>query len=67
MSARVTSKQIAGMALALSDFGYPDVTDEEVADWCDELLAGRTPDDVCAMFVASWLDEAGLLPHEVAS
>jgi hypothetical protein len=61
MRTEISDRIVSVMAGGLRDFGYPDVTSEEVRDWCDALVRGEEPSDVCAMFVKGWLEDAGAL------
>lgn len=56
---RITSRHAHIMGKWLRAFGYADVTDGEVEQKANDLLAGGKPTDVVATFIAGWLHDAG--------
>lgn len=57
----LSDKQITGMRRALVEFGYNDLTDKDVREATDKILAGEEPKEVIGMFVKSFLEEAKLI------
>jgi hypothetical protein len=70
MSATLTPRSAASIALALREFGYPDVTTEMALAKGNRLLAdGKYPSvdadhDIIDLFIAGMLRDAGLLKDE---
>jgi hypothetical protein len=63
---KLTDRSVHSIGSSLREFGYATLTDDEVRNAADRLLAGEEPtgNDVIEMFVARMLREAGLLPDE---
>ena len=62
---RLTDASVRSVTRSLREFGYSELTEQEVRETSDRLLAGGAPDgDVIAMFIARMMREAGLLPDE---
>lgn len=65
MTTTLTERSIHSIGNALREFGYTTLTDVEVREAADALLAGEPANsDVIRMFVARMLREAGLLPED---
>ena len=71
---RLTTEAVQAITSALHDFGYKDLTDDQVRELSDELLDGSiaypfrtgvTPrGGVITRFIAGQLSDAGWLPTE---
>lgn len=58
----LTDRSVKSIGDALREFGYTGLTDDEVRETGNRLLAGGDPSgDVIAMFMAGMLRDAGLL------
>ena len=57
----LTERSIESIRSSLTEFGYRDLTTDQVRDGGKHLLAGGEPRDVIETFMRGMLREAGLL------
>lgn len=65
MTTPTDSRVVAAITADLRDFGYPDLTEEQVKKEIEDALAGRET-GIIGMFVVDMLKKAGLWPKEEA-
>jgi hypothetical protein len=60
----LTDRSVRSILASLREFGYSDLTEQQVRDSSTRMLAQEKPTDIIDMFVSRMLREAGVLPEE---
>lgn len=63
MAQTLTDASVKSITRSLRDFGYTSLSEQEVREAADRVLAGEKPTDIIAMFVADMIRKAGLMPE----